>query len=191
MSFGFSASINATQFLLVSGTLFLVFLAGAVWLSRHIDFVSLLRQHLRRYAPFYFVIGPSAVTYFGCCGAASAAGGALFYVIHPGNYSPQYAIQHGLYTLFHWTEYTCSFLGTLGFAWLIRWVGLPRLWTAMLFVSMSVCAAYRTARVSNGPYVGTGPEILRSPQWLDVIPVALGLGLFLLLQSRARKRDTP
>lgn len=190
MSFTLSLSINSTRFLLVSGTLFLVFLAGAVWLSRHTDFVPILRRHLHRFAPFYFVVGPSAVIYLGVNGAASAGGELLFYHFHHyHDYSQQFAIQHGLYTQFHWTEYTSSFLGTLGFAWLIRWVGLPRLWLAMLFVSMSVCAAYRTARVGSGPDVGSGPEILLSPQWLDVIPVALGLCLYLSLSKRRDDRQ--
>lgn len=184
-------NLSAPAFFPVVGILFLLALGATLWLSRHTDFLTILRQHLHHFAPFYLVIGPSAVTYFFCCGAASASGEVVFFAIHPNNHSQEYANQHGLYTLFHWTEYTCSFLGTLGFAWLIRWVGLPRLWTAMLFVSMSMCAAYRTARVGSGPNLSTGPEILRSPQWLDVIPVALGLGLFLLLQSRARKMDTP
>lgn len=193
-----SFTIDGALALIVPGILFLLLLAGALWLSRHTDFVAILRQHLHRYAPFYFVMVPPAVTYFAFCGAASGGAAILFFNSHSNdisqmyaNSSQKYAIQHGLFTQFHWTEYTCSFLGTFGFAWLIRWVGLPRLWLAMLFVSMSVCAAYRTARVGSGPNFGSGPEILRSPQWLDVIPVALGLGLFLLLQSRARKMDTP
>lgn len=186
----FTLNINAIPFLVVSGTLFLMVLAGAVWLSRRTDFVAILRQHLHRYAPFYFVVGPSAVTYLAFCGAVSSGGTILFSLRHD-SISQEYANRHGMYTQLHWIEYMCSFLGTLGFAWLIRWVGLPRLWLGMLFVSMSVCATYRTARVGSGPDFASGPEILRSPQWLDVIPVALGLGLFLLLQSRARKIDTP
>jgi hypothetical protein len=182
----FSLSADSGHLLLTSAALFLLFLIGAAWLFRYTDFVSILRQHLRRFAPFYFVIGPSAITYLCFCGAASASSVILFYKL-PNNYSQEYANQHGLYTLFHWIEYTCSFLGAFGFACLIRWVGLPRLWTAILFVSLSVCAAYRTARVGSGPDFEAGPEILLSPQWLDVIPVALGIGLFLLLQSKLRE----
>lgn len=188
MSFTLSASIDGVRFLLTSAALFLVFLIGAVWLSRRTHFLSILRQHLRRFAPLYFVAGPSAIIYFGFCGIGSASVTTFFCWFHH-NYTQEYANQHGLYTLLHGIEYTGSFLGAFGFAWLIRWVGLPRLWIAMLFVSMSVCAAYRTARVASTVGVGTGPEILLSPQWLDVIPVVLGIGLFLLLCRRLNDRQ--
>jgi len=177
-----------TKFLLAaSGLTFLLFLAS-LWVCRHTDFLFVLRQHLRRFAPLYFVAGPSAITYLAVCGAASSSLGPVYYLFH-NDYSQAYANQHGLYTMFHWVEYTCSFVGALGFAWLIRWVGLSRLWTAMLFVSLSVCAAYRNARVGTGPMVSSGPTILLSPQWLDAIPVALGFCLFLFLFRQHDKRN--
>lgn len=176
-----------TKFLLAaSGLTFLLFLAS-LWVCRHTDFLFVLRQHLRRFAPLYFVAGPSAITYLAVCGAASSSLGVVYYWFH-NDYSQAYANTHGLYTMFHWIEYTCSFAGALSFAWLIRWVGLSRLWTAMLLVSLSVCAAYRNARVGTGPMVSSGPTILLSPQWLDAIPVILGFCLYLFLSQKADKQ---
>ena len=185
----FTANADITLF--VSGLMFLLFLASLPWLFRRTDFFPMLQQHLRRFAPLYFVIGPAAITYFAVCPTASMTLGEIFFRIHtdiPINGSQQYANEHGLYTLFHLAELGSSFLGALFFAWLIRWVGLSRLWTIMLFVSMSVCAAYRTARVGTDPSFGSGPQILLSPQWADAIPVVLGLGLFLLLCSKTDKQ---
>lgn len=183
-------SFNPYILIPASGFIFLLFLSSLPWLCRRTDFLPLLRHHLRRFAPLYFVAGPSAITYFAVCPSASLSILLLFYSTH-NNISQNYAEQHGLYTMFHWAELLCSFFGALFFAWLIRWVGLPRLWTAMLLVSMSVCAAYRTARVGTGPNYGSGPEILLSPQWLDAIPVILGLCLYLLLSQKAAKQGRP
>lgn len=180
--------ITANDFILLAalGLLFLLFLAS-LWVCRHTDIISVLRQHLRRFAPLYFVAGPSAITYLAVCGTASISSIEVFYLFHKDT-SQAYANQHGVYTVLHWVEYTCSFVGALFFAWLIRWVGLSRLWTAMMFVSLSVCAAYRTARVGTGPNFGSGPKILLSPQWLDAIPVVLGLCLYLFLCQQHDKR---
>ena len=186
-------TVNSDITILVSGLSLLLFLCSLPWLSRHTNFLSLLRNHLRRFAPLYLVIGPAAITYFAVTPSASMTVGEIFFFIHkndiPVHGSQQYASQHGLYTLFHCAELGSSFLGALFFAWLIRWVGLSRLWTGMLFVSMSVCAAYRTARVGTGPDFGSGPQILLSPQWLDAIPVVLGLGVYWLLCQKSDRRQ--
>ena len=184
----FSLSLNPDTSLPIAGLIVLLFLASLPWICHHTDFLLVLRQHLRRFALLYLVAGPSTITYFAVCGAASASAATLFSLSVKGP-SQEYANQHGLYTIFHCIEYACSFVGALFFAWLIRWLGLPRLWTILLFVSMSVCAAYRTARVGTGPYLGTGPAILLSPQWLDAIPVILGLCLFLLLSRQHNGRN--
>ena len=74
-------------------------------------------------------------------------------------------------------------------AWTIRWVGLSWVWTGISVVSLSVSAAYRTARLDPGPNFSTGPQILLSAEWLDAIPVILGLGLFLLQRTAPNKTD--
>jgi len=179
---------NDSIFLAALGLLFLLFLAS-LWVCRHTDFLFVLRHHLRRFAPLYFVAGPSAITYLAVCGTASISSIEVFYLFHKDT-SQAYANQHGVYPMLHWVEYTCSFVGALFFAWLIRWVGLSRSWTAMMLVSMSVCAAYRNARVGTGQNFGSGPTILPSPQWLDAIPVILGFCLYLLLfQKLDQKLD--
>ena len=104
----------------------------------------------------------------------------FIFVIAHDNASRDYVIQHGIFAVFHWIEYASSFLGAYVFARLIRWVGLSWIWTVITVVSLSVCAAYRTARLDPGPIFSTGPQLLLSPEWLDAIPVILGLGLFLL-----------
>ena len=180
---------NANILIPASGLIFLLFLFSLPWLFRHTDFLFLLRGHLHRFAPLYFVAGPSAIIYFAVTPAACLSIGGLFFSIHnnaiPINGSQAYANQHGLYTLFHLAELGSSLVGALFFAWLIRWVGLSRIWTAMLFVSLSVCAAYRTAHVGTGTNFRSGPEILLSPQWLDAVPVVLGLGAYWLLSQKS------
>lgn len=180
--------ITTNDFILLAalGLIFLLFLAS-LWVCRHTDFLFVLRQHLQRFAPLYFVAGPSAITYLAICGMASIGSIEIFYLFHKDT-SQAYANRHGVYPMLHWVEYACSFVGALFFAWLIRWVGLSRLWTAMMLVSMSVCAAYRTARVGTGSNFGSGPTILLSPQWLDAIPVILGLCLYLFLSQQHDKR---
>ena len=183
--------MDAVILLQVSGLLFFLFLVSLPWLFRRTDFLSMLRHHLRRFAPLYFVAGPSAITYFAVVPCASMLLLLRFLYSTPNfvSVSPEYANQHGLYTQFHLAELGFSFVGSLFFAWLIRWVGLSRLWTILLFVSMSVCAAYRTARVGTDLHPGTGPQILHSPQWFDAVPIVLGLGLFLLLSQRFNKPE--
>ena len=185
-------TVNSDITILVSGLSLLLFLCSLPWLSRHTDFLSMLRHHLRRFAPLYLVAGPAAITYFAVTPCAALTIEWIFFSIHknvPFHGSQEYANQHGLYTLFHCAELLASFVGSLFFAWLIRWVGLSRLWTGMLFVSMSICAAYRTARVGTGPDFGSGPQILLSPQWLDAIPVVLGLGVYWLLCQKSDRRQ--
>lgn len=180
--------IDANDLTLIAafGLLFLLFLI-TLWICRHTDFLSVLRQHLRHFVPLYFVAGPSSITYLAVCGTASICGIEVFYLFHE-DISQTYANQHGVYIMLHWAEYICSFIGALFFAWLIRWVGLSRLWTLMMLVSMSICAAYRTARVGTRPNLESGPQILPSPQWLDAIPVALGLCFYLFLSQQHDKR---
>ena len=193
-----SFGINMIFPFLASGLVFVLFGASLRVLVRHTSFIFDLRRHLRRFAPLYLVAGPPAVTYLVVCGAASVVSTYLFFLFHiyfkglsPENKeTQQYANTHGIYTIFHCVEYGCSFFGALGFAWLIRWVGISRLWKALLIVSLSMCAAYRTTRVGSGPEFGSGPEIVASPQWLDAIPVALGLGVYLLLFEKL-KRPAP
>jgi len=174
--------------LIAAPVLGLLFLASLPWLARRTDFLSITREHLLRFAPLYFVVGPSAITYFAVCGTVSAIAGLIFPLAH-NNLSRDYLIQHGILTMFHWIEYASSFLGAYVFAWLIRWVGLSWIWTGISVVSLSVSAAYRTARLDPGPNFGTGPQILLSPEWLDAIPVILGLGLFLLQRTGPNKTD--
>lgn len=180
---------NLNDFILLaaSGLIFLLFLTS-LWVCRHTDSLFVLRQHLRRFAPFYFVAGPSAITYLAVCGTASICSIEVFYLFHKDT-SQAYANQHGVYPMLHWVEYICSFVGALFFGWLIRWVGLSRSWTTMMLVSMSVCAAYRNARVGTGSNFGSGPTILQSPQWIDAIPVILGLCLYLFLCQQRNKRN--
>jgi hypothetical protein len=61
---------------------------------------------------------------------------------------------------------------------------------AASWVSLSVTAAYRTARHGPGTVSSfeSGPQILLSPEWIDVIPVVLGLGLFLLQRTLLDKQ---
>jgi hypothetical protein len=90
--------------------------------------------------------------------------------------------------MFHTVEWACSVVGAFGFAWLFRWLGLPRFWFVLLFLSLSVSAVYRTARLDPGPVFGTGPAILMSPELIDVVPIAIGLALFALHSSRLSRR---
>lgn len=173
--------------ILIAGpVLCLLFLVSMPWVARRTDFLSITREHLRRFAPIYFVVGPSAITYFAVCGTVSAIALLIFSFLH-NNMSRDYVIQNGIFTMFHWIEYASSFLGAYAFAWLIRWVGLSWVWISISVVSLAVSAAYRTARLDPGPNFSTGPGILLSPEWLDAIPVILGLGLFLLQHERGVK----
>jgi|GEM_PF-1946456 hypothetical protein len=172
--------------LIAAPVLGLLFLASLPWVARRTDFLSITREHLRRFAPLYFVVGPSAITYFAVCGTVSAIAAIIFPFAH-NNMSRDYVIQHGIFTMFHWIEYASSFLGAYAFAWLIRWVGLSWVWTGISVVSLSVSAAYRTARLDPGPNFSTGPQILLSAEWLDAIPVILGLGIFLLQRTGPNK----
>ena len=189
-----SIHIPLLPILIAAPVLCLLFLASLPMVARRTDFLSITRKHLRRFAPLYFVVGPSAITYFAVCGTVSAIATLIFayahddftrdYVIQHGIFTMRdYLIQHGIFTMFHWIEYASGFLGAYAFAWLIRWVGLSWVWTGISVVSLSVSAAYRTARLDPGPDFGTGPQILLSPEWLDVIPVVLGLGLFLFQRT--------
>lgn len=180
-------NIPLLPILIAAPVLSLVFVASLPWLARRTDFLSITREHLRRFAPLYFVVGPSAITYFAVCGTVSAIASIIFVVAH-NNALRDYVIQHGIFTMFHWIEYASSFLGAYVFSRLIRWVGLSWIWTVIAIVSLSVTAAYRTARLDPGPNFGTGPQLLLSPEWLDAIPVILGLGLFLLQRCLTRRR---
>jgi hypothetical protein len=184
--------------ILIAGpVLCLLFLASLPWLARRTDFISITRGHLRRFAPLYFVVGPSALTYFAFCGTVSAIAASLFINTHGYtlyDVPRDYIIQRGIFTMFHWIEYASSFLGAYAFARLLRWVGLSSVWIGISVVSLSVSAAYRTARLDPGPNFGSGPQILLSPEWLDAVPVILGLGLFLLQRTgpnHALQRTAP
>lgn len=182
---------------------FALLLPGLPWVARHTDFVAMTRRHLRRYAPLYFVAGPPAVVYFAMVGGLSIMAVYGFNAIHV--HVMQHHLdtlqqweQHGLITVLKGTEYVCSFIGALGFAWIIRWAGLPRFWFVILAVSLCMSAAYRTARHEQGRGRGviSGPAILMSPEWVDALPVLLGMGTLAFSRrspsssSTANERET-
>ena len=91
--------------------------------------------------------------------------------------------------MFRAVEWGCSLAGGYGFAWLLRWLDVPRFWFVIVFLSLSVCAVYRTARLDPGPAFGTGPAILLSPEVLDAVPVAAGMAIFAWHSSRLERRS--
>jgi hypothetical protein len=178
---------------IAASVLSLVFFTSLPLVTRRTDLSSITREHLRRFAPLYFVAGPSAITYFAVCGTVSVIATFIFLIAHAvianDNATCESITPHEIFTMYRWIEYTCSFLGAYVFARLIRWVGLSWIWMVITVVSLAVSAAYRTARQESGPNASTGPDILLSPQWLDAIPVILGLGLFLLHRALIIRRS--
>ena len=178
---------------ITASVLSLMFFISLPLVARRTDFLSITREHLRRFAPLYFVAGPSAITYFAVGGTVSFIAAIIFLIVHAvinhdhtvgDSITPQ-----EIFTMFRWIEYACSFFGAYVFARLIWWVGLSWIWTVIAVVSLAVSAAYRTARQESGPNASTGPDILLSPEWLDAIPVFLGLGLFLLHRALFIRRS--
>ena len=175
--------------LIIAGMLLpMIYLLTLPWVVRHTDFPILARAHLRRFAPLYLIAGPSAVSYFAVCGTLSVVG-SLCWIWCLHDISREHIIQSGIFTMLHGVEWGCSLFGAYGFAWLIRWLGLPRLWFGMLFLSLAVTASYRTARLDPGPGFTTGPTILFAPELLDILPVVVGLGLFAFHISRLTAYD--
>lgn len=162
------------------------------WVVRNTDFVAIMRRHLQRFAPLYFVAGPPAVVYFAMGGGLSIVALSGFraiqvHLMHHQLDTFQQWEQHGLVAVLKGTEYVCSFVGAFVFAWIIRWARLPRFWFVILAVSLCVSAAYRTARHEPGQNrsVTSGPAILKSPEWMDALPVLIGMGALAL-----RRRST-
>src|SRR5690349_3620448 len=107
------------------------FLLGSIWVARRSDLRAVTRRHLLRFAPFYLVAGPPAVTYFGMGGSLSIVTIICFGMVQGDLLGHSLARSElwgelGLLEWLHAAEYVCSFVGAFGFAWLIRWVGLPR-----------------------------------------------------------------
>ena len=178
---------------ITASVLSLMFFISLPLVARRTDFLSITREHLRRFAPLYFVAGPSAITYFAVGGTVSVIATFIFLIAHAvidhDDAGRDFIVSGEIFTMFRWIEYTCSFFGAYVFARLIRWVGLSWIWTVIAVVSLAVSAAYRTARQEYGPNASTGPDILLSPEWLDAIPVILGLGLFLLHRALIIRRS--
>lgn len=169
---------------------FVLLLPWLPWVARHTDFAAVTRRHLQRFAPLYFVAGPPAVVYFAMGGGLSIVALFAFDAIQV-RFMPLDTLQkweqHGFVAVLKGTEYVCSFVGAFVFAWIIRWARLPRFWFVILAVSLCVSAAYRTARHEPGQSrsVTSGPAILKSPEWMDALPVLLGMGALAL-----RRRST-
>jgi hypothetical protein len=105
---------------------------------RHTDLVSLARTHVRRFAPLYLVVGPSAMTYFALCGTLSASlGVAWIFLLTDG--SREQILQSGIYRMFRGVEWGCSLAGGYGFAWLLRWLDVPRFWFVIPRSIMATC----------------------------------------------------
>ena len=71
-------NIPLIPILIVGPVLNLVFLASLPRVARRTDFLSITREHLRRFAPLYFVVGLSAMTYFAVCGTVLAIATLIF-----------------------------------------------------------------------------------------------------------------
>lgn len=143
------------------------------------DLRTPLKYHLVRWAPLYFVFGPTAFTYFILCGTISAFVGITlineFVTLGPdGVLSQSDASDAGIFIFFHAVEWITGALGILAFWRLYQWLALPSFWYGLLVASFALCAIFRDARnIDTGNGFETGPGVLFSPLLVDLIPVAI------------------
>jgi hypothetical protein len=176
-------NISLTFVLIAAPLLFLLVVISWPWVIRKTNFIELVHSHLGRYAPIYLIVGPPAITYFAVCGLVSALGMVAFGAIHEENWTREYVIQHGIFKMFRWIEYSCSFFGAYVFIRVIFWIRVSRLWIVVIAVSLSMSAAYRSIRNEPEHHFSSGPVILSAPDFQDAIPVLLGL-FFCLMHQR-------